>query len=727
MTRFRYIPTLVLLVAAIGLNAQENKNQKIDSLLKVMTLEEKFGQINLLAYYSSQKEIIKERIKKGEIGALLKANGAANNRELQKVAVENSRLHIPLMFQEDVIHGYKTIAPVPLAEAASWDMEAIQQSASVAASEASAAGVQLTYAPMVDICRDPRWGRIMEGAGEDPYLGSEVASARVKGFQGDSYTNGTNIMACVKHFAGYGAALSGEDYAILDYSERDLRELYLPPFQAAINAGAGSLMSAYTSYNAVPASANKFLLKTVLRDQMGFKGMVITDWRTTSNLVSMGVCGDDSLAAAMALEAGIDMDMTSGILMKVGPDLIRKGKIDVKEIDRAVRNVLNAKFDMGLFENPYKYFDEEREKKEILSKENKEKALDMARKSMVLLKNDGDLLPLSRNIKTIAIIGPLAKDKKDLMGRWNCKGDEKDVISLFDGIKNVVGPSTKILYAEGCRLNGYKNNGSDSISKAIEIAKQADVIILAVGEQANFTGETAGLAGLHITPEQEQLVRAIHQTGKPIVNVLFNGRPLVLTEIADNSTSLLEAWLPGTMGGDAVADVLFGNYNPSGKLPVTFPANAGQIPNFYAKRKKQSETGYVDASNKPLFPFGFGLSYTHFEYSKIKLSDIKMKPNGFINATITLTNKGKYTGREVVQLYIGDPVCSIIRPIKELKKFSIVELKPGESKIVNFTIGLDDLYFFDKDLKKTYEPGTFKVYIGSNSSETKEISFELSS
>jgi len=722
----RFCIFAVFIFLSIATWAQKSNEARIDALLKRMTIEEKFGQLNLLPFYQNEKESIKAKIEKGEIGALLKSNGVALNLELQKVAVEKSRLHIPLMFQEDVIHGYRTIAPIPLGEAASWDMAAIAQSASVAAQEASASGIHLTYAPMVDICRDPRWGRIMEGAGEDPYYGSCVAEARVKGFQGNTnYKNANSVMACVKHFAGYGAALSGEDYAILDYSERDLRELYLPPFQSAVNAGAGSLMSAYTTYNAVPASASTFLLKDILRNEMGFKGLVITDWCTTSHLVEMGICPNQSQAAAMALNAGVDMDMTDGIFLKVGPELVKSGKITVAELNRAVRQVLRAKFELGLFENPYKYFDLEREKKVILSNENIEKTLDMARKSMVLLKNDNNLLPVAKTTKVIAIIGPLAKEKVSLLGNWSCMGKADEVISLFEGIEKKVGASTKLIYAEGCRLDGFKKTGIDLIPAAVETALQADVVILAVGEQAGFSGEECNLAGLHITPEQEKLIETICKTGKPVVTILFNGRPLVLTDIAKSTTSLLEAWLPGTTGGDAVADILFGDYNPSGKLPVTFPAHAGQIPVFYAKRKTQRSTGYVDATTKPLYPFGYGLSYTSFEYSDVILSDTIMDKKGSVTASVNLKNTGKYPGREAVQLYISDVVCSVNRPVKELKHFEMVELQPGESKKVKFKIDASDLYFFNNDLKKTVEPGLFKVMIGANSDMVKESNFEL--
>lgn len=717
-----FIPFLLL---SINVWSQQNIDIRIDSLLKKMTIEEKFGQLNLLPFYEKNKQSIIAKIEKGEIGGLLKSSGAANNMELQKVAVEKSRLHIPLMFQEDVIHGYRTLAPVPLAESASWDLLAIEQSAAVAAQEASAAGIHLTYAPMVDVCREPRWGRIMEGAGEDPYYGSRVAEARIKGFQGKSYANSNSVMACVKHFAGYGAALAGEDYSIIDYSERDLRELYLPPFQAAINAGAGSLMSAYTTYNAVPASANSFLLKDILRKEMGFQGMVITDWNTTANLKSMGISSNLDDAAIMALNAGIDMDMASGVLLKVGPALIRSGKMSEAELDRAVRNVLKAKFDLGLFDNPYKYFDEKKEKEQIGSKENIEKTRSMARKSMVLLKNEKNLLPLSPKTKTIAIIGPLAKEKASLMGGWSCKGKADEVTSLFEGIEKKVSVTTKLIYAQGCKSDGFKSTKADLIPAAVEAALRADVVILAVGEQSGYSGEGNNLAGLHITPDQEKLVEAICKTGKPVVTVLFNGRPLVLTDIAKSTTSLLEAWLPGTTGGDAIADVLFGEYNPSGKLPVTFPAHAGQVPIFYAKRKTQSSTGYVDTSSKPLYPFGFGLSYTTFEYSNLTLSDSKMTKNDKLTASITLKNTGKYAGREAVQLYISDIVCSVTRPTKELKNFEMVELQSGESKTVTFTVDVNDLYFIDKDLKKAVEPGKFKVLVGANSNDTKEATFEL--
>ncbi|QOD59518.1 beta-glucosidase BglX [Polaribacter haliotis] len=707
--------------------AEETLNQKVDSIINLMTIEEKLGQLNLIPYYEDTKEAVLQKIKEGKVGALLKSNGVKTNLKLQKAAIEETRLGIPLIFQEDVIHGYKTIAPVPLGEAASWDLEAIEKSSATAALEASAAGIQLTYAPMVDISREPRWGRIMEGAGEDPYLGAQVAKARVIGFQGNNMKSNSTLMACVKHFAGYGDALAGRDYYINDFSERKLRELYLPPFQAAIDAGVGSVMTAYTAVNGIPASSNKFLLTDLLRKEMKFKGMLITDWTTISNVVKIGVAENDTIATKMSIDAGIDVDMTSRKLVNTGKKLIERGEISIERINESVRNVLKSKYLLGLFENPYKYFDEKREKEVLLSEKVIEDVRDVARKSMVLLKNNNKLLPLKKDIKTIAVIGPLGNSKSDLMGQWYCKGDKNDVVSLVEGIQNKISASSKLVFAEGCllgeKMDAIKNQ--KLLAQAIQTAIKADIIVMALGERGWQSGETRSMADINITDEQIALINSIKKLKKPIVTVVFNGRPLILTKIEKPSDAILEAWLPGTTGGNAIADVLFGDYNPSGKLPVTFPYHQGQIPIYYNYKRTQLKVKHLDVQDKPLYPFGYGLSYTDFKYSDIKLSDSTFTAKDSILATITVKNTGNYKGKEVVQMYLGDEVCSVIRPEKELKGFKIIELDEEESRDVSFTISVKDLTFIDRNYKQSFEYGKFKLFIGTSSEDVKETAFYL--
>lgn len=721
----------------LSLNSQvpEQSNALIESILKKLTLEEKAGQLNLIPIQGEPTEVHLQMIRDGKVGSVIKSNGAARNLKLQKIAVEESKSGIPILFQEDVIHGYKTIAPIPLAEAASWDIEAIRQSAAVAAREAAASGIHLTYAPMVDISRDPRWGRIIEAAGEDPYLGSRVAEARVKGFQATGNEH-QNILACVKHFVGYGASLAGRDYNIQELSERELRETHLPPFQAAINAGVSSLMCAYTAYDGLPLTANDFLLKTVLRDEMGFKGVIMTDWETIPNLVKIGVAKNDSIATTMAMNAGIDMDMTSQKYITLIPHLVRSGKISKKQVDAAVRNVLLLKQKAGLLEDPYASFNIKREKKELLSKTNLSATKDMALKSMVLLKNEKQVLPLKKEIKNVAVIGPFAKATRDLLGWWSCMGDGNDVTSIYDGLKTELGKDVNLTYAEGCTIDRFKT-GTNLISEAVEVAKNADVVIMVLGEQFWMSGEGGGTAALHLPGLQEQLLAEIANIGKPIVTVITTGRPYVLTQVAANSSALLQAWMPGTMGGEAVAEILSGKFNPSGKLPITFPYHEGQVPIFYNYKKtshafvaggpveNRYTTTYRDVQNEPLYPFGFGLSYTTYKYSNIELSANSMEKNGKITASISVTNTGMVAGREVVQLYINDEVCSVIRPFKELKDFAIVNLKAGETKRVSFEITANKLSFIGRDYKTTTEPGGFLLYLGSNSSDLKQTRFIL--
>ncbi|WP_366183851.1 beta-glucosidase BglX [Flavobacterium ovatum] len=708
---------------------------QIEAILKKLTIEEKAGQLNLIPMPDAPSEQHLKQIREGKIGSILKSNGTAQNLRLQKIAVEESKSGIPILFQEDVIHGYKTIAPIPLAEAASWDMEAIRKSAAVAAREASAAGIHLTYAPMVDVARDPRWGRILETAGEDPYLSSKASFARVKGFQESGQHSFQNVLGCVKHFAGYGASLAGRDYNIQDFSERELRETYLPSFQAAIDAGVASLMCAYSAYDGVPLTANTFLMQDVLRGEMGYKGLVMTDWATIKNLVSTGIAENDSIATIMAFNSGIDMDMSSYKYVALIPKLVKEGKITINQVDNAVRQVLMLKKKAGLFDNPYAYFDAEREKNELLSAQNKAETKDIALKSMVLLKNE-NVLPISNAIKKIAIIGPLAKAKRDLLGWWECKGNADDVTSIYDGLKAEFGDKIEFTYAQGCEIDSFKVAGEKFIPEAIETAKKADMVIMVLGEEFWMSGEGGGTASLHLPSAQEKLIAEIAKTNKPIVSVIVSGRPYVLTQIAQNSDAVLQAWMPGTMGGEAVAEILSGKFNPSGKLPVTFPFHEGQVPIFYNYRKtshsfesgpknNRYSTTHRDVQNKPLYLFGFGLSYTTYHYSDIELSSATMTKNGSLEATIKVTNTGKIAGREIVQLYLHDEVCSVTRPLKELKDFTILNLEPGQTKTATFNITPDKLEFIGIDYKKTIEPGKFTLFIGRNSDDLNKIGFEV--
>lgn len=730
---------LVLLVAAGGCDKKSKEvdtMSRVDELLSQMTIKEKVAQLNLIPVlddYNKPLEGVEDKVRNGEVGHILKSNGVSTNYYLQKIAVEESRLGIPILFQEDVIHGYKTIFPGPMAEASSWNLEGVEQTARVAAREATAAGIQLTYAPMVDITRDVRWGRIVEGAGEDPYLGSLIAAARVKGFQGDNLADSSTMMACVKHFIGYGDAPAGIDYNIGDFSERELRELYLPPFKAAIDAGVGSLMIAYSAVDGVPASANKWLMDDLLRQELGFEGMVISDWRTVANLVKTGVAVDAKDATKQAIEAGLEVDMVSEHYVQNLEELVNEGSIDIAVIDNAVRNVLKAKFDLGLFDDPYVYFDTAREKRLILHPDHLALSRKAACESMVLLKNasvfeQGEkLLPLSKDVKRIAVIGPMATRQKDLMSWWaanHSQGSESDVISILEGIKSAVSANTVVTYAEGVKIDRFKKAGLELIPQAVKVAKQADVVVLALGEEYWMSGEGGSVSDITLPGAQPELIEALSDIGKPVVLVLINGRPYDIHKSVAYFDAVLEAWQPGTMGGHAIADVLFGDYNPSGKLPVTFPATAGQVPIYYnIKRGSHDFEGidmldryknnYLDIPTKPLFPFGYGLSYTQYTYADIAVEQLGDE----VKASVRLSNTGDVDGYEVVQLYIKDVVTQVATPNKELKAFERVFLKAGESKIISFDISKEQLSYIGKDLATIMEPGMFEIMIGSSSDD----------
>jgi beta-glucosidase len=733
----------LVLIAAISITAcQKRSNQstseidrRVDSLLSIMTLEEKVGQLTLFTSdYDvtgpSIRENYKEDIKAGRVGAIFNAFGSDYTRKLQEIAVEETRLHIPLLFGYDVIHGHRTIFPIPLGEAASWDLGAIQQSARIAADEASAEGLHWTFAPMCDIARDPRWGRMAEGSGEDVYLGSRIAEARVKGFQGDGIGQLNSVLACVKHFAAYGASQSGRDYHTTDMSDRVLRETYLPPYKAAIDAGAATVMTSFNELDGVPATGSKYLMTEILRKEWGFNGFVVTDYTSIMEMIPHGIAEDTASAAALALEAGVDMDMQAGFYNDALATLVKEGKLKETLINEAVKRILRKKFELGLFEDPYRYSDPEREKNTVMKAEYVEASRDVARKSIVLLKNDKQLLPLSKSAKKIAVIGPLANARREMIGSWSAAGDWKKAVTLLEGIKATVGQGTQVLYARGSNVN---DDSTQFISQAVQTAKQADVVVLAVGEAAMMTGEAASRASLGLPGVQQQLVEAIQTTGKPVVVVLMNGRPLTINWIDKNVPVILETWFLGTQAGNAIADVLFGEYNPSGKLPVTFPKSVGQIPIFYSMKNtgrpmdpnNKYTSKYLDESNEPLYPFGYGLSYTTFTYGDVTLDKASITPQDNLTVTCKVTNSGKFAGEEVVQLYVRDLVGSVTRPVKELKNFQKITLKPGESKDVTFTITNNDLSFYRRDMTWGSEPGKFQVFVGGNSRDVKQAEFEL--
>jgi beta-glucosidase len=730
---------LVLLVTSCDQSktsgSADGIDRRVDSVLQLMTIEEKAGQLTL---YTSDMSVTgptiraqyKEDIKGGRVGALFNAFGSGYTRQLQEIAVKETRLGIPLLFGFDVIHGHKTIFPIPLAEAASWDLAAIEKSARIAGQEASAEGLHWTYAPMCDISRDPRWGRVMEGAGEDPYLGSLIAAARVRGFQGDGIGSVNSVLACVKHFAAYGASQAGRDYHMVDMSERMLREIYLPPYKAAIDAGAATVMTSFNELDGIPVTGSGHLMNDILRKEWGFDGFVVTDYTSMMEMIPHGIAADTMDATVMSINAGVDMDMQAGFFQSKLPQAVADGKVSEKVVDEAVRRVLRMKFRLGLFDDPYKYCSEEREKNNVMTPESLEASRDVARKSFVLLKNEGDVLPISKSVRRVGVIGPIAQYKRDMIGAWWGAGDERKAISILEGIKAKVSPGTTVQYAKGCNVS---DDSTQYFDKAIAVAKSSDVVIMTVGEGWWMSGEAASRGKLGLPGVQQQLVEAIAKTGKPIVLVLSNGRPLTIPWIAKNIPSVLETWFPGTEGGNAVADVLFGDYNPSGKLPMTFPYSEGQVPIYYSMKNtgrpmdpnNKYTSKYLDIPNEPVYPFGFGLSYTKFEYGDISLSNSNVAEGKVLKVVCRLTNTGKTAGKEVAQLYVRDLVGSVTRPVKELKGFEMVELKPGEFKDVTFEISTDDLSFYRSDMSFGAEPGEFKVFVGGNSRDCKEATFRL--
>jgi len=734
--KFAILVSCAVLVVVSPLRAQDALvDRRIDSLLHMMKLEEKCGQLNQIpaSWSPERKSHLTDEdaalVRKGLVGSLLNASGSSSVREIQRIAVEESRLHIPLIIGVDIIHGYRTIFPVPLAEASSWDPALVEQSARVAAIEASSAGIHWTFAPMVDIARDPRWGRIVEGSGEDPYLGSLMAAARVRGFQGKRLSDSSSILACAKHFAAYGGAEAGRDYNTVDVSERTMREVYLRPFAAAVEAGAGSLMSSFNEISGIPSSASRWLMTDVLRKEWGFKGFVVSDWTAIEELIRHGVAADRGEAGKLAIDAGVDLDMVSRIYMKELPELVRSGKVKEEVVDESVRRVLRMKFKLGLFDDPYRGINEEREKRSILAEDHLRKALISARKSIVLLKNDKNLLPLSKKIKTVALIGPLADDAEDMLGGWHASGKAENVVTILQGIKNALPSSAKILYTHGCGIEDSVGNFSDALDKV----RQAEVAIVALGENERMSGEAASRATCDLPGVQSELLQKIVATGVPTVLILTNGRPLTITWPAAHVPAILETWFLGVQAGSAIADVLFGDENPSGKLPVTFPRSVGQIPLYYNNKntgrpyaeKDHYTSKYLDMPNTPLFPFGYGLSYTSFAYSDLKVSSPTISSKDSLKVTVRVANTGSRKGEEVVQLYLRDDVASVTRPVKELKRFARITLEPGASQSVSFVLYPDDLSMYNLELKKVIEPGTFTVFVGTNSEDVMETKFEV--
>ncbi|MET0572719.1 MAG: beta-glucosidase BglX [Pedobacter agri] len=739
------------------ISAEEAKmNTFITNLMAKMTVDEKIGQLNLpssgdITTGQANSSDIGKKIKNGQVGGLFNIKGVDKIKAVQKVAVEESRLKIPLLFGMDVIHGYNTVFPIPLGMSATWDMTAVQKSARVAAIEASASGINWTFSPMVDISRDPRWGRISEGSGEDPYLGSQIAAAMVKGYQGKLQAN-NEILACVKHYALYGAAEAGRDYNTTDMSKVRMYNEYFPPYKAAVDAGAASIMASFNEVDGIPATGSKWLMTEVLRNQWGFKGFVVTDYTGIPEMIAHGM-GDLQTVSALAMNAGIDMDMVGeGFLGTLKKSLAEK-KVSINEINRACRLVLQAKYKLGLFTDPYKFCDPTRAEKEVFNAENRQIAREISAESFVLLKNKNNILPLKKS-GTIGLIGPLADNTANMYGTWSVAALFDKSVTVLQGLKNALGNDAKILTARGSNFladsvaeHRYVNvhnptykrdtrSEEEMIKEALKVADKSDVIIATMGEGSEFTGEASSVTDIQIPETQKNLLKALAKTGKPVVLVLFTGRPLALKWEEENIPAILNVWFPGSEAGNSIADVLFGKVNPSGKLSATFPQNVGQVPLYYAHKNtgrplaegkwfEKFRSNYLDVSNDPLYPFGFGLSYTTFTYSDVKLSANTLTKGKSITASVTLSNTGKYDGKEVVQLYIRDLVGSITRPVKELKGFQKVSLKAGESKTISFNISENDLKFYNSDLKFVAEPGDFQVFIGTNSRDAKAASFSL--
>lgn len=768
-TTFKYLSLSAITLLALSCNSNQspktetsNNNsslyeKKVDSILALMTVEEKLGQLNLpssgdITTGQAQSSNIAQKIEEGKVGGLFNIKSVEKIKEVQRIAVEKSRLKIPLIFGMDVIHGYESTFPIPLGLSASWDMELINQTARVAAQEATADGINWTFSPMVDISRDPRWGRISEGNGEDPYLASQIAKAMVTGYQGSDLAQSNTLMACVKHFALYGAPEAGRDYNTVDMSRIRMYNEYLPPYKAAVDAGVGSVMASFNEVDGIPATGNKWLMTDLLRNQWGFNGFVVTDYTGINEMVDHGV-GDLQQASAMALNAGVDMDMVGEGFLTTLKKSLDEGKVSIETINTAVKRILTAKYQLGLFNDPYRYCDESRAATEIYSAQHRALARKAGAESMVLLKNQNQLLPLKKE-GTIALIGPLANTAVNMAGTWSVATKQDKSVSLLEGLKEVVGNQANILYAKGSNVDydlDFEKRvtmfGKDIprdtktdrqlLDDALAIAKKSDVILAAIGETAELSGESSSVTKLQIPQAQKDLLNALLKTGKPVVLVLFTGRPLAIVDENNSVPTILNVWFPGSEAGLAISDVLFGAVNPSGKLTSTFPRNVGQVPIFYNHKNtgrplmntegkfEKFRSNYLDVRNEPLYPFGYGLSYTTFKYSDVALSSNTMTTTGSIDVSVSVTNAGNYDGKEVVQLYIRDVVGSVTRPVRELKNFKKIDIKKGETKTVTFTITENDLKFYNYNLDFVAEPGTFQVFVGTDSATQNVAEFEL--
>lgn len=756
----RFLLTAVITASAFTAMAapqadKDKMDQFIDNLMGKMTLQEKIGQLNLpvsgeIVTGQAKSSDVAGKIRKGQVGGLFNVKGVENIREVQKIAVEQSRLKIPLLFGMDVIHGYETVFPIPLALSCSWDMETIKVSARIAAKESSADGICWTFSPMVDICRDPRWGRMAEGGGEDPYLGSEISAAMVKGYQGDDLTDKNTIMACVKHFALYGAPEAGRDYNTVDMSHLSMFNNYFPPYKAAIDAGVGSVMTSFNVVDGIPATGNKWLMTDVLRDRWGFDGFVVTDYTAISEMIAHGM-GDLQQVSAMSLSAGTDMDMVADGFLTTLEKSLKEGKVTMAEIDKACRRILEAKYKLGLFDDPYKYCDASRVKKDIFTAENRAVARKIATETFVLLKNENNLLPLQRKGK-IALVGPLANTKANMPGTWSVAAASDKYNSLYESMKQSLAGKAEVFYAKGSNLMYDAQREAEAtmfgremrdprsaqelLDEALSVASQADVIVAAVGESSEMSGESSSRTNLEMPDAQRDLLTALKKTGKPVVLVYFAGRSTVMAWEQENFPAILNVWFGGSEAADAICDVVFGDVSPSGKLTTTFPKNVGQIPLYYnhlntgrpleaGKWFSKFRSNYLDIDNDPLYPFGYGLSYTTFRYGDLQLSNNSMNEKGKITASVTVTNTGNYDADEIVQMYIRDMVGSVARPVKELKGFERIHLKKGESRTVSFDITAEQLKFYNSALNWVCEPGEFEVMVGGNSRDVQTKKFSL--
>lgn len=732
----------LLAFSALGLNAygQKTIDQKVAELLSKMTLEEKVGQMVQYSGFEyatgpqqSNSAAVLEEIKKGKVGSMLNVAGSEETRAFQKLAMQ-SRLKIPLLFGQDVIHGYRTTFPVNIGQAASWDLGMIEKSERIAATEAAAYGIHWTFAPMVDIARDPRWGRVMEGSGEDTYLGTKIGLARIKGFQGRGLGSLDAVMACAKHFAAYGAAVGGRDYNSVDMSLRQLNETYLPPFKAAAEAGVATFMNSFNDINGIPATANQYIQRNLLKGKWNYRGFVVSDWGSIGEMIPHGYAKDGAEAAEKAIQGGSDMDMESRVYMAELPKLVKEGKVDPKLVDDATGRILTKKFEMGLFDDPYRFSNEKRQKEQTDNQENRKFGREFGSKSIVLLKNQGNILPLSKTTKTVALIGPFGKETVANHGFWSVafKDDNQRIVSQFDGIKNQLDKNSTLLYAKGCNVD---DQDKSQFAEAIETAKKADVVIMTLGEGHAMSGEAKSRSNIGFTGVQEDLLKEIAKAGKPIILMINAGRPLIFNWASDNIPAIMYTWWLGTEAGNSIADVVFGSVNPGGKLPMSFPRTEGQIPVYYnhynTGRPAKNNTdrnyvsAYIDLDNDPKYPFGYGLSYTDFKYSDMVLSSANPTGNQTLNISVTVSNTGKYDGEEVVQLYIRDLFGKVVRPVKELKGFQKIFIKKGESKKVDFKLTPEDLKFFDDELNFDWEGGEFDIMVGTDSQhvQTKRITW----